>query len=392
MADLQTRFFQQLTKKYGEWDKNSARFGKHPYGKIADDLSMGGSQFSKLLYGTATNGMYERTIKNIERLIEKDQLKQNNQQLTLEVSNLKKELTTSSNSKSFVYKYLILATLLASSFGYFIGKTFQKEDLPEVDKKSLSKHFLSDFFEREFNSPHVSPFVSSGEVQSFCPCSAFEGTWELAKEYTIPVPVGKPGLYYVAKHSDMKIRCTRNVPPDKMGLHLMGFEQMKHELWLDVNRESISPKYFDLQTKNYTKDFYNINFEENASFQKIADIRSFMFNNFEISGNEIVRKAEPAGRYATNVDEDLCQKHEIDVQDALENIIGNMVKTVCMPSINNFCNPNQLIENESQISFNCDFTIAYENLGIGGSYPYTKSIILREQHYSDNLLCSCEEF
>lgn len=391
MTELQDRFFQQLIKKYGEWDKNSARFGKHSYGNIADDLSMSASQFSKLLYGTATNGMYERTIRNIARLLEKDDLKKDNERLTEEIHQLQKDLSVPATSKSFNFGYLLLAAILASVLGFFIGKKSPQLVRDTLPKEVLSNHSLADYFEPAFKSAHVSPFVTNGEAQSFCPCSAFEGTWALAKEYTIPVPVGKPGLYYVAKKSDIKMRCSRNVPAEKQGSIFMGFENMEHELWLDINREPISPKYFDLNTKNYTKAFYNINFEEDPSFQKVANINSFMYNTFEVTGKEIIRKGETIGRYAKDLDEKICKEYEIDVEDVMSNIIGNLTKTVCQPVTNHYCNPNQLVQNESLLSFNCNFTIAYENLGIGGSYPYTKSLILKKQNYSDNLLCNCSE-
>ena len=81
-----------------------------------------------------------------------------------------------------------------------------------------------------------------------------------------------------------------------------------------------------------------------------------MFDIFELKGEDIVRRGEPAGRYAHEIDYELCNKYEIDVKDIMENIIGNLVKTVCQPAVNNFCNPNKLVENESVISFDCDFT------------------------------------
>ena len=63
-------FIKSLEKKYGSWKRSKALFGSTPYGKIAGDLSISNSQFSKLLYGTATLGMYERTFENINRLVE----------------------------------------------------------------------------------------------------------------------------------------------------------------------------------------------------------------------------------------------------------------------------------------------------------------------------------
>ncbi|NCP90147.1 MAG: hypothetical protein GW827_07855, partial [Flavobacteriales bacterium] len=67
-------FTNLLEKKYGVWNRNKALFGTTPYGKVASDLSISSSQFSKLLYGTATEGMYERTLNNINRLIERQSI------------------------------------------------------------------------------------------------------------------------------------------------------------------------------------------------------------------------------------------------------------------------------------------------------------------------------
>lgn len=390
MELLQDRFLKNLNEKYGVWEKNSARFGHFSYGEIADDLCISGSQFSKLLYGTATNGMYERTIKNIERLKVKEQLHSKNKQLSSELDSLRNALSEESKSRSNHYGYYFLAALLAGILGFTFSNFLKKEEAAVIIEDAASKHFLADFFERDFSSEHISPFLNSGDAQAFCPCSAFEGGWALEKEYIIPVPMGKPGLYYLAKSSDMKMKCYRSVQPADKGKVLIGFEHMIHELWIDTKREPISPKYFDIDTKNYTKEFYKIDFEGTPSFKKVASIYSFMFNKFELKEEGIFREGEPVGRYAKEIDRNLANKYEIDVQDVMENIIGNLVKTVCEPALNEYCNPNKLIEGESNIKFDCDFTIKYENLGIGGSYPYTKSFKLMKQHYSDNLLCDCK--
>ena len=391
MGSLKDNFIDSLIEKYGQWEKNSARFGTYSYGEIADDLCISASQFSKLLYGSATDGMYERTIKNIERLKVKEQLKADNTHLLKEIDLLKEALSDTSNTKTIQYRYFFLFSILFIILGYMISQGFQYEPSSVTLQHSEPDHFLAEFFERDFNSEHVSPFLSSGEAQSYCPCSAFEGDWALEKEYIIPVPIGKPGLYYLAKRSDIKMKCYRNVTENRKGKVFIGFEHMKHELWLDINREPISPKYFNIDTKNYTKEFYNIDFEGNPAFKKVASIYSFMFNTFELEGEHILRRGEPVGRYANEINYELANDYEIDVQGVMENIIGNLVKTVCEPAINHYCNPNQLMENESTMKFDCNFTIKNENLGIGGSYPYTKSFKLIEQNYSDNLLCDCNE-
>jgi len=152
MEELKETFFEKLIDKYGQWDRNSARFGTYSYGEIADDLSMSGSQFSKLLYGTATSGMYERTIKNIERLKEKESLQIKNKQLTNEVNQLKESLTEYSQKSAFNYKYLVFLAPLLIGLGYLTHQWLNPQAPLEQNIKAEADHFLDEFFERDFNS------------------------------------------------------------------------------------------------------------------------------------------------------------------------------------------------------------------------------------------------
>lgn len=380
-------FLLHLADTYGEWDKNSSRFGTFSYGDIANDLCISASQFSKLLYGTATDGMYERSTKNIEQISLLKQLKEENKELTEQVNLSSSQISALSTDGSFNYKYLAIGALVIIGLTYFLT-SIALSSAPEV--KQSSRHSLALFFEREFASDHVSPFLSIRDAQSFCPGSAYEGIWGLERPYIIPIPMKKPGLYYVAKKSDVRMKCSRNVAPELKGKVLYGFEDMIHELWIDTRREPLAPKYFNTSSKSYTKAFYNIDFEGDPSFRKLATIRAFMFNTFEIDSTEIIRKGEPSGRFAEEIDHSLVEKYEVDIKDVLENIVGNMVKTECSPAINTNCNPNTLKENESTIKYDCHFKINNENLGLGGSYPYSKTFKLIKQNYSDNLLCDCK--
>ena len=67
-ASIQEKFLEKLEEKYGTWSKSTSKFGNTSYGEIATALSISASQFSKLVYGTATEGMYVRSIENINRL------------------------------------------------------------------------------------------------------------------------------------------------------------------------------------------------------------------------------------------------------------------------------------------------------------------------------------
>lgn len=384
-------FIEKLSETYGPWEKNSARFGTISYGGIANELCISGSQFSKLLYGSATDGMYERTFKNIERITLLKQLKKENSYLTKEVNRTKEERIEAAADNSFEYKYFFIIGLLCLLMGYGLKSVLTSEKPVKTVDDRNNVHPLEPFYERDFNSVHISPFLSVADAQEYCPGAAYEGTWELDKEYVIPMPLKKPGLYYVATEIDVKMKCYRNAEPEKRGKVLLGFEKMKHELWIDTKRVPLTPKYFNLESKNYTKEFFNINFEEDPTFKKVATINSFMFNTFEINNEKITRKGEPSGRFAESINHDLVNQYEIDIKQVLKNVVGNMVQTTCQPAQNDHCNPNTLVEGESIMKFDCDFTINNENLGLGGSYPYSKTFKLVKQNYSDNLLCTCED-
>lgn len=395
MNELQEIFILQLIKNYGVWEKNSARFGTYSYGDIADELCMSSSQFSKLLYGSATNGMYERSIKNVEQLKAQKLLKKENLRLTTEVEKIKNQLDDASSISSVKYKYIIGFVLFGLALMYILTSIFNGFEKPVVIKQDsatpiLSTHVMAPFFDRGFADANISPFLNAGEAQDFCPCSAYEGTWGLEKKYVIPVPNKRRGLYYRAKEIDMRMKCDRNVEDNRKGKVLLGFEQMQHELWIDTKQEPLTPKYFDIASKNYTKRFYGIDFENDPTFKRVAVISSLFFNTFDIENKIILREGQPLGRFVENIDKELANEYEIDVEYILKSVIGNLVKTECNPANDDHCNPNTLIEEESVIRFDCNFTIKNENLGIGGGYPYTKGYRLMKQNYSDNLLCNCE--
>ena len=76
LAQLQEEFISRLEAWYGPWERTTSKFGTSSFGKIAEDLCISPSQFSKLISGTATDGMYVRTLRNIDRLVQEDKLRQ----------------------------------------------------------------------------------------------------------------------------------------------------------------------------------------------------------------------------------------------------------------------------------------------------------------------------
>ena len=136
-----------LEKKYGPWKRSKALFGDTAYGKIASDLSISNSQFSKLLYGTGTKGMYERTFENINRLVER-------QAIESEYKKIKKNLSKSgANNKRKILLFSIIFFFLGIIFSYYfklidsssIKSPYKNHPLEEYFYPSSTKYFDSPF-------------------------------------------------------------------------------------------------------------------------------------------------------------------------------------------------------------------------------------------------------
>jgi len=375
-----------LEDTYGPWEKMTSRFGTNSFGQIADQLCLSNSLFTKLISGTATEGMYIRCIKNVNRI--KKDLELNEQVKDLE-STANKTLASRKKDKrkwQIATVLLAMATLLAASLYFRYDQLATRMD----NDFEHGEDFLQLYFDDKFGTAQISPYLTHPEVQDYCPCSGFEGKWELAKPYYIPLPFNRPGLYYYAKATDIRLKCAKTIDKSEVGNILWGFEKMTHELWIDNTHESLVPRYFNAETKQFTKEFYKIDFENDSKFERIAEISSFMFNRIVFDSSSIHREAEPCGRFAYNVNYDVARKYKVDIEDLLKDVVGNMGRTECQEAVNPNCNPNTLIEGKSTIEWHCNFPIYTENLGIGGAYPYSKGFRLIEQHYSDNLLCSCD--
>lgn len=384
--NLNEQFIDALISHYGPWERVTSKFGNNSFGKVADELCVSASQFTKLISGTATEGSYIRSIKNITQLKQLKKLAEENNQLQIEKEKwLKSELKTDKRKIGYGYA----ATLILGSA--LLAALLVLKLNPSNGKKINSDSFvLSKYFDRDFSSDYISPFLNENNAQLYCPCSAYEGTWKLANDYVIPLPGKKPGLYYVARSSEARLKCLKIGQDENSGRRLIGFEEMQHEIWVDTTLTPLSPKYFDPIQKKYTNEFKNINFENNTDFQKLANVSSFIYNHFNITDTAVYRGGDPSGRFAEDINYRLAQKYELDPKRILEQVVGSLTTFKCNPAPNPYCNPNDLKEGASTLTFDCSFTIKTENLGIGG-YPYTKTYILTKQNYSDNLLCACDE-
>lgn len=380
---LKDDFVTCLIEAYGESKPLVSKFGSTSYGKIAEELCISNSQFSKLISGNATEGMYIRAIRNVKKIAEFNQLKEEVELFkSKQLDNPKtEEIVKLSNKNSFL-KILLLAVILIGSF--ITGVILYRS---QVETNQVDKHPLDHFFNVESEAPFQTAYTSNRHVQSFCPASAYEGKWILDKPYKLPLPgLNSPGLYYYAKSSDMRMKASL-IEKDK-GKKLLGLEVMEHEIWLDRTQSSMFPRYFDKTTHQYTEEFEKLDFSKASNFVLVAKIRSFFINEFTISKNHVDRKAQPSGRYVHYLNEEVLKSYKIDLNMVLNYVLTDFVSTKCEPSLETFCDPNELKEYQTTLSYNCFFTLQDENLGFGGGYPYTKVFKFVHQNYKDHLICN----
>ncbi len=382
--DLKNDFIEGLIETYGESKPLVSKFGSTSYGKIAEELCISNSQFSKLISGKATEGMYIRAIRNVKKIVEFNELKSEVDQLKGERKNQQEDLNhLKENYKTVSYKIVFLAFILIG--GFIVGTIVYRNSTIE-DTKS-EKHPLDNFFNLKSETPFQTAYTSKRHVQSFCPASAYEGKWVLDKPYKLPLPaLNSPGLYYYAKSSDMRMKASL-VENDK-GRKLIGLELMEHEIWLDRTQSSMFSKYFDNATHQYTDEFEQLDFQKASNFVLVAKIRSFFINEFTILKDRVDRKAQPSGRYVYDLNEEVLKSYKIDLNLVLNYVLTDFVTTQCEPSLETYCDPNELKEYQTTLSFNCFFTLEDENLGFGGGYPYTKVFKLINQNYKDHLICN----
>jgi len=390
--NLEDVFKGKLEEFYGEFKPIVSKFGITSFGNIASDLCISSSQFSKLNSGSATQGMYIRSIRNVNQLIEHKNLTKDAKQLKKETKQLKKELHKA-NVKTIVKPkrvrmlvLLMMALFCGLMVGYFASGQNSNENKPLVSTKN--NHPLHSFFNNVDHKVTDLGFLNEDEVQDYCPSSGFEGKWKLAQPYKIPLPGSKkPGVYLLAKSADITMVSSKF--STNKGQVLLGFEHLTHEIWVDKKRELLIPKYFNAKEKMFTQSYHKLDFEEDDNFVRIAELKSFYLDEFTIKPDSIIRKGQPSGRYIDFIDIALAKKYDIDVEYILSEVISDLTQTKCNSTINEYCNPNDLKVN-STISFDCIYSINMENLGLGGGYPYTKTIQLVTQNYADNLVCDCE--
>lgn len=388
LEELKQEFITKLIEQYGPWEKKTSRFGDASFGKIAADLCISSSQFSKLISGNATEGMYIRSVHNIERLVEKQKAYLERDEAKAATNKLRESIKTEKDARPLL-PYFFFALCLGALATYLLTSWFSGNF---SGRETPDQHPLSAYFDQRYDADYDSPYLEGSEVQDYCPCAAYEGEWSLSEEYKLPLPGNrKPGVYYLAKSADVRMKCSKSDTLNiGQGRVLVAYEYLVNEVWVDTRQTPLTPRFFNKEKKQFTPEFDSLDFATDPAFKKVATINSFFIDKFEVYPDSIVRRGEPCGRFARDINHQLAEEYEIDLKHILENVIGDLTKTDCQAAVNTFCDPNDLKAGESVIDFACLYTIGSENLGIGGGYPYRKGYRLVKQNYSDNLNCGCE--
>jgi len=374
-------FLAALEDLYGEYQYESALFGTYNYTSISSQLCYSKSHFTKLISGSATEAMYDRALKNVEKL---KKLK------SLEDRAALAEIKSKS-SKFGIWQFLCLTLLgLTAILGYRYYSISSIVTTASTLVETKPSHPLEMYF--DFNDAHYykSPYLTENQVHEYCPCSGFEGRWQLHEEYTIPIPYKIPGLYYLGKKADIRLKCRKTNSSNK-GQELIGFENIENEIWFDQSMTPIDLTKQDEADFKINEVYGKIDFEGNDDFIKIANVFSCFYDEITITADSIIRIGEPCGRYANGINEDILKEYGLDLNHIIEYIIGNMTFAQCSPIPNEFSNPNKLENGTSVLSFPCKCYSKTENLGLGGAYPYSKSIQLVHQNYQSNLFCNEEK-
>lgn len=376
-VEKRQNFIEALEGLYGGYKYDSALFGTHNFTAISAELCYSKSHFTKLISGGASEAMYERALQNIERL----------QKLADFEAKAASENANSDNSTNQIWKYLALGFLgLSCGLGLLYLNSSNNPDIVS-NNQSSNGHPLEMYFDFNDNHYYKSPYLTEEQVHEYCPCSGYEGRWQLSEEYIIPIPYKIPGLYYVGKKADIRLKCRKTKSANK-GQELIGFENIENEIWFDQSMTAINLSNPDGSISEIEEVLGQIDFDGDSDFVKVASVFSCFYDEITITSDSIYRLGEPCGRYANPMNEKILAEYNLDLNHILEYIIGTMNFAQCAAIPNEYSNPNKLENRKSTLSFPCKCYSQTENLGLGGAYPYSKTIQLVEQNYQSNLFCN----
>ncbi len=377
MSSSYQELVDKLQQLFGSFDAETKRFEIANNSIIARNLGYSDAQFSRLINGTATEGEYVRANQNVDRI-----LKIRSLETQLE------KLSSQPNTLSLKPTWVVLAIVFFIAFiSVLFLFFFQKE--PSVEVVTPERDYTLNW---AFESSFINPFVKLDDLPDNCdyPCYKYQGKWNLEKSYKLPFFRERNGFHYLATEVEMYGRCM--VEKSEKGDLIEGYEYQKHEIWYDLQERSIEA--FMINSNTPSENYQQLDFEQESSFIKVANIHTFFRNEFLIGDTAIYRTGKVIGRDLELVPREVL-KADIrdeaklnDIAQELNRIINNRLEDFSVPIQ---CSEALLIsenpadiEDGDKMSFQCQLTT--------GGFPitYVKTYILKDQYIKNDCVSEAE--
>lgn len=370
MTDHHKELVTKLEKLFGRFDLDHRRFEKANNSIISKELGYSDAQFSRLINNSATEGEYQRAIQNVDRI--------------LTVKQLESQIKRGSSNRSHKSLYIAIGSAIIFFLAFILTAIFSFSDY-STDSRAITDVPRDHTLKWAFESSFINPYIKLDDLPSDCnyPCYKYQGKWELENSYKLPFFRERNGFHYLATDVEMYGRCM--VEKSDRGDIIEGYEYQKHEIWYDMREWPID----SFINGNTPKDHYQkLDFRDDGSFVKIANLHTFFRNEFNLQDSSIHRTGKVIGRDLELVPRDELRsqiKNEQkldDIEIEISRIISNRLKDFSVPIK---CNDSPLISKNlsdikdgDRMSFRCQLTTS------GFSIPYEKTYVLKDQYIKNN--------
>lgn len=371
---IHAEFISKLERHYGKYDPNTNKFESTSNSKIARDLFYSDSQFSRLINNTASEGELTRALRNVQRLLDVNELRGKVKKLGEKPSH-----SLFSNKKYlFGIGLLLLGCILATCMITRSNETIdQTEELSEETRYEMLRW--------GFENNYVKPYVRLKELPEDCyyPCYKYQGKWKLKEEYKIPFFRERNGFHYLAKEVVMYARCMDE--RDDRGESFEGYEYQKHEIWYDKREVPIDSFLTKDTNPKLISSYMDSNFEDDSNYVKIAYVHTFFKTEFSIDGEQIQRSGKAIGRDIEFVSQEVLEKEDVsatllselksETNSIAKNLLDDFSKPItCNPTMAPNMDFNQIKEGDV-LSFDCQFSTGRFLVDYNKSYVFTDQYI-----------------
>ncbi len=375
--DLHQIFISNLELHYGQFNEDKNKFESTSNSKIARDLCYSDSQFSRLINNTASQGEFERGIRNVQRLLNADKMQED---ISKSAGVESKSMKGLSSLASWIIITLLFLLLIFAVKFLFFNSTSEKDGVAE----NISRY---DMLKWSFENKYINPYVKLKELPKDCnyPCYKYQGKWKLKQEYKIPFFRERNGFHYIAKEAVMYARCMDE--RNENGVSFEGYEYQKHEIWYDKREFPIDSFLVKGTPSQIRPEYNNSNLEEDSNFVKIAFVHTFFRSEFGLDSLKVNRTGKAIGRDIEFIDDDIILKN-LDSQKLIDELESE-INAIAKNRLEDFskpvtCEPSpvpkedfNLVDEGDELSFNCQFSTGRFLV------KYHKTYVLEDQYINN---------